>query len=1174
MNIIARVLTRRGAALWLGCLFVLASIPGMGQVLKGSISATVTDPEGAVISGAQVKATNLATGTVSATTTDNSGLFRFNLIPVGDYRIEVTAPGFKTALENNIAVAAGRDSGLGSIKLSVGETSTTVEVSGEAPLIESTAAQVTNTFSGLALRQFSGIQENQGLDSLALFVPGVVTVRDNSFANTNGGAGFSVNGQRGRNNDQEIDGQNNNDNSVAGPSLFLSDSEFVQQYVIVTNNFGPEYGRNAGSVVNVITKSGGNAWHGSIYGNENNSIINTLTSGQKNATPPLTKPPRANDEFTGFTIGGPWIKNKLFFFGGFDNEILSTASLFNTGNLTPTPAGLATLQGCFPTGASADALAALAKFGPFGISAGNPKPGVLTTAMVAGCPSVQLSTVSRVLGTPTHAFNWVTREDLALGSDTISGRYIFNRSNVFNLNDNGAAGYVINVPALSQAVLISWTHNFTTHMVNEARLGYGRLNVEFGGNNIGTEPNTSNIFNGLTSINFTDGATLGFGPNAGFPQGRFVNTWQGQDNWNYLKGRHQLKAGVNYTYQQSPSIFLPAINGQYNFPNLTAFVLNQPSSVNITEGNPELGLKEHDTFLFFGDDWKISQNLTLNLGITWTYLGQPVNELNTLDTKRETGPTPLFNPALPLSVRVAPAIDSYKKAFGPSVGFAYSPQWGGFLTGHGKTVLRGGYRLSYDPPYYNIYSNNYGGAPNVLAATLTTPSTPAAALQLPANPIGPNVRTRLGPFIPVGLLDPRTLGETTVSNDFRPDQIQGWSLGFEREITKNAVFEARYAGNHGTNLFQSVNANPFVNDLKAAFPQFVPAGVTACADPAAPGFGRVHCDQGVVLSRNNSGYSDYQAVQLHFRASNLFKQVTANAAYTFSKTTDNVSEIFNTDGGATTVSLAQNPFNTGSAEHALSGLDIPHQFTITAVEEMPFFREQHGLIGHIMGGWSLAGSYIWNSGQTYTPFMAAFANLTAAGDFYDQNFLNAFNQGGLGVARPFLGNPGAPVDMVGMFAGDTCALLGAGCALPATQLVSLNALNAATPSVVNVTKNDVHFIANTGVAQTLFGTPFGNVARNALRDAPSNFLNFSVYKRVKLGERATFEFHTTFLNAFNHANFLGVNPFVENAGNPNFGNAFAIPSRSIDLFNGGTDSIPGSNLAASRRIYFGGVLRF
>src|SRR5262249_55828731 len=151
-----------------------------------------------------------------------------------------------------------------------------------APLIDTNTPQVTNTFAGTTLQTFAGIQENQGLDNLALFVPGVVSVRDNSFSNTNGGAGFSSNGLRGRNNDQQIDGQNNNDNSVGGPSLFVSDTEFVQQYVLVTNNFGPEYGRNAGSVVNVITKQGTNSWHGSLYASENNSILNSLNNTQKN----------------------------------------------------------------------------------------------------------------------------------------------------------------------------------------------------------------------------------------------------------------------------------------------------------------------------------------------------------------------------------------------------------------------------------------------------------------------------------------------------------------------------------------------------------------------------------------------------------------------------------------------------------------------------------------------------------------------------------------------------------------------------------------------------------------------------------------------------------------------------------------------------------------------------
>jgi hypothetical protein len=296
------------------CILLLWCIPSMGQVLKGSISGTVTDPQGAVVSGAQVKATNTATGVTLTTTSDSAGLFRFNLIPTGEYKVEVSAQGFQTTVQSNILVAAGRDSGLGAIKMTVGGTTETIEVTATAPLIESTQAQVTNTFSGTALTSFAGVQENQGLDNLALFVPGVVSARDQNFSNTNGGGGFAVDGLRGRNNDQEIDGQNNNDNSVAGPALFLSDPEFVAQYVIITNNFGPEYGRNAGSVVNLITKSGGNAWHGSIYENENNSILNAMTSTQTNNG--LTQPPRANDEFGGFTVGGPIVKNKAFFFGG------------------------------------------------------------------------------------------------------------------------------------------------------------------------------------------------------------------------------------------------------------------------------------------------------------------------------------------------------------------------------------------------------------------------------------------------------------------------------------------------------------------------------------------------------------------------------------------------------------------------------------------------------------------------------------------------------------------------------------------------------------------------------------------------------------------------------------------------------------------------------------------
>ncbi len=197
----------------------------------------------------------------------------------------------------------------------------------------------------------------KALDRLALFVPGVVATRSDNFSNTNG-VGFSSNGLRGRNNDQEIDGQNNNDNSVGGPGLFLSDTEFVGQYVLITNQFGPEYGRNAGSVVNVITKSGTNAWHGSVFGQNRSSYTEALSNTQHNTNKPgsqtannpqglpFSGPPRFNEEFSGGTIGGALVKNKAFLFGGFDNDLFSGSNVFTTSALTPTPTGLAKLAGC------------------------------------------------------------------------------------------------------------------------------------------------------------------------------------------------------------------------------------------------------------------------------------------------------------------------------------------------------------------------------------------------------------------------------------------------------------------------------------------------------------------------------------------------------------------------------------------------------------------------------------------------------------------------------------------------------------------------------------------------------------------------------------------------------------------------------------------------------------
>jgi hypothetical protein len=404
--------------------------------------------------------------------------------------------------------------------------------------------------------------------------------------------------------------------------------------------------------------------------------------------------------------------------------------------------------------------------------------------------------------------------------------------------------------------------------------------------------------------------------------------------------------------------------------------------------------------------------------------------------------------------------------------------------------------------------------------------------------------------------------------------VHTWSFGFERELGKNTAFEARYVGNHGYNLFQTANANPRIDTLAAQFPNLVPAGLTPC--PAASAFasvatGRINCNEGIIRTRNNGGYSNYNAIQTEFRANNLFKQLTMRMAYTHSKTLDNVSEIFSTFGGGNSSFIYQNPANPkGPGEYSFSGLDYPNQWSVLFTEQLPFFKEQHGLAGHVLGGWALSANYILTSGQRYSPTQFFAARLTGP-NFYDTAFTRGFNSSAES-ARPFLGSLSAPATSVGMFAGDACALFSFSgtdplCTGSPTQLISLTAVGKSgcesDPSIdcpfVPVQNNQVRVIVNSGIAHTVFGTPFGNMPRNPVQDAMQNIGNASIFKNIKLGEHASFEFRTTFLNVFNHNNFTTIDPIVEDAG-------------LTGAFTGFGDVT--QNPSINRRIIFGGKLTF
>jgi hypothetical protein len=1160
--------------------------PARGQVSKGSVSGTVVDIQEHAVSGAAIRLVNQQTNDELSTVSGTEGIFRLNLLPVGLYHLEITKEGFRKAVIDNVEVHSGADYGLGEIHLAVGSVDITVEVTSSAPLLESSAAQITNSLDSQTLAAQPSILANEGLDNLALLIPGVAPTRDLTAANTNG-AGFAVNGIRGRHNDEQIDGQNNNSSLLGGPQISLGDAEFVQEYQLVTGNFDAEYGRNSGSVVNIITKSGTNTFHGSAYVTDTNSRFTTLSNVQKRFLN-LTSPPHFNDVFSGGTIGGPVVKDRLFFFGGFDSDILSQITIATTGPAnandapwTPTAAGLATLAACFPNSTSVQALS---HFGPWGIKGGTlSQVGSPVSETVSGCPTpVEFSGVERSFPSPVHSYNWMGKLDYQTGKDHLYGRYLYNKSNQIDTDTagTGVSGYPVTVSFLGQDFGFSWTRLLALAMANELRANYGHTYSQTGGNSFGSFPNAIQADNSVAFVNLFLAAPINFlpfGPPFNVPNSVIENTFQFQDNWNYLRGRHALKGGVNFSYLKAPYVFLPAVNGIYGFGSFSNFVRNRPARIRIAKGDPHHGFTEADTFTYFGDDFKVRSNLTLNLGLTWSYYGQPANVYNGLTTQRESNSaTAFWLSSLPLDVRTSPRYPS-QKSWAPGVGFAYTPAAWKRIFGNGKTVFRGGYRLAYDPAFYNLYIDLAVSAPVSFLTVIPRPS--SFGYPLPADIHGSSVRSVLAPALGVGTLDPRTFAQTRMAPKLGPQQVHEWSFGVQREVASNAVVEARYIGNHGTNLFQSINGNPRIDGLAAGFPNLIPAGVTPC--PASQAFdpvaaGRVDCSAGLFREWTNSGYSSYHGLQAEFRASQLWRQLTIRTGYTWSKTTDNTSDLFATLAAGASNAYSQNPLNNTRAEHGVSGLDFPHNWTMNFVEEIPVFGSQKGLAGHLLGGWSFSGEYHIISGQAFTPSQAALNCNSSACDpaqsFYDLGFNNTFvGQNPDGALRPYLGNPLAPANSVGIFAGDACTIYmdpntgaGPGCTLPASQLISLNVINGSTisgtpPPEVLVTNKQVRFVANTPIANQFFGTPFGNVSRNSLRDARTNIANFALFKRIRLNERVNATFRMSMQNVFNHPNFASVDPFIDHAGQSLLGTGFADPS----LTSGG-----------NRTVRFGVMVRF
>jgi len=1103
-------------------LLVLSTLPvAYGQgITTGGIAGTVVDPVGSVIAGANITLTNNATGAKYTQTSRTDGEFNLLNLPIGVYTLTISSSGFSALTVSGVNVTVGTLA-LGAETLKIGQGVETVEASAVAPLLSTEESELSVTLDSEAIENlpFGG-----GFDTVALLQPGVAITHDNSFSNYNGAyGGFSSQGERGRSNNFEIDGQSNNDNSVAGPQVFFSNQDALTGVEVITNNFGAQYGRNAGSVVNYLTKSGTKQFHGSAFEYFEDNYGESFAQGEKspfdgycapgqdpNATgcvPPTLA--RFDQNIFGYTIGGPVPKlsNKLWFFSsGLWNRYRNGGGISLSGptTVTPDPTGLTQLQASFP---NQPGVAALVNNGPYSIKTGNPAPVGETTVMVpvtvgTTTANIEMAEISRKVPSLSNDEELLERIDFQpTGKDHLFIRFFYQNDPFINGGGSVVAGNWYNVPDVAYSVGADWSHTFTSSIVSQFRYAFQQTALDFEG---GALPDctvntpdkcTATIgIGGHTTVGGTPYGMLGFGYANNIPQGRTVKVTQAQNNTTWSHGKQTILFGGEWDYQNSPNPFLPEYNGQFSFGSFSSFISGTTNALTLGNGNGfTTKFTEPDAALYFQDDYKVSPDLTLNLGLRWEFDGEAVNLLHNETVARETNPaTAFWDMSLPLYVRTVAQTPNHWKQYQPRLGFAYNPAM------DKKLVIRGGFSVNFDPAFYNMFLNQATAAPVINLGSITgcgpskqcLPSTGASgaevrALDLPYIPIGPGI-------------NPGARNQTTVSPNFHNPYTESWLIGISHQLGSHSVAEIDYVGNHQVGNFMSVNANPNLGYLQSVYPGVAP--VSLCSDPTAVGYGHLDCNLTNVRQRNNGAFALYDALEAKITTQN-FHGLSENLNFTYSKTIDNVSEIFSTFSGGNTVAFAENPLNTDSPERGVSGISEKYIGSSDFSYALPRYNHGNGLLGKLASGYRLDTIWTFNTGQPITAWQYGFfGDGPALQSYSDVGFAN-WQLSGYDNARAVLSNPSAPITTVGIL--DDGSVCGNG----------RGYMDWATCAPGD--RSSFHWLRNTQLLADKYHNPYIGVGRNSLRGSAWNNFDVSLQKDTKLTERLGMTLSIIAYNALN-----------------------------------------------------------
>ena len=1065
---------------------------------------TVSDTSGAVMPNAEVTAVNVGTNASTVTRTNSTGEYRFENLPVGTYTITVKASSFRTVIEQT-RVELNKTVTRNAV-LTPGAATETVEVSGAPPAIDTTTAQLQSTFDpqysqDLGLTSAGGA--GAGVLNLSLLTPGV----------TNGsamgdGVGPSVGGQRPRDNNFTVEGVDNNNKTVTG-ALITVPPEAVANFTLLSNQFNSEFGHSSGGQFNTTVKSGTNSFHGSLYEYFRNRNLNAVD--QTWVQQGLTENPRFDSNRFGGTLGGPIVKNKLFFFTDFERNPIGFISVGGGAVDAPTAAGLAAISA--DPNLSATNFGIFQKFVP--VAAGpdsDPSKACIPYNGTASSGAVQLGSnpysapanggcaagsveVGQVPITPAAWQSWtnfVQSVDYNMSlKDQIRGRFIYNKE---NLLDNAAQLGTFFAPYSITFALINASeyHTFSPNVTNEFRVGFNRFDENIPAGNFNYQG--LDAFPNITLHDLGNGLNVGPDPNA--PQFTIQNFYQFVDNVSLVKGRHTLKIGAEYRWYISPQGFTQRSRGDYEYNGTQIFLEDFAPDKFGQRGTGSSTYYGDDKAIYFyvNDTWRVNQHLSVNAGVRYEYTTTPVGENRQILNAISDTPSILVPQAgnQPLVFgKVQPA----KNNWAPRIGLAYSPGKSG------NTSIRAGFGMAYDTLYDNI-----GG--------LAVPPQIGSTENVAAGLLPPNVAPLTPNFLSTGGLPPSGgSGITVLSKDdalantanwipgkeLDPYSIN-WNFGVQHSFGKNYTAEINYVGTRGIHLpLQDIINLASIVTPANALPTYFQAPDQATLDALPNSLDNLFALQAANIEPANyvnakfgsaitafvpRGQSSYNGLQAGLTR-RFTNGLTFQTAYTWSHAIDNSTADFHTSD--ITPRRPQDFFNFAS-EKANSALDRAQRFTVAMVYDLPFFKGGNWMRKNVLGNWTFSPVYTFETGQWVTAQAQQDANLNGdpAGD---RVITNRAGVRGTGSDVSPLCRVSNPCD-------------------PNTGVV-------------------VAYLANNPTAQFI-RTGLGalpNTGRNTLQTPGTNNIDLGVYKNLNFTETMKFRFGAQFGNIINHPQYIpGSNP--------------------------------------------------